>query len=71
MTDSLASRLQQLEILFTEQEYTIQLLNDRVALHDQEISRLLTTIGDLEMQLQALKAEQGGIDPASEKPPHY
>ena len=72
MTESLEAKLSRLEMLYTEQDYTIQTLNNMVAQQDQEISRLNIDIEQLKTQLQALKADSSsGIDPGFEKPPHY
>ena len=72
MTESLEAKLNRLEILYTEQDYTIQTLNNMVAQQDQEISRLNIDIQQLKAQLQALKTDGSiDIDPGFEKPPHY
>ena len=72
MSETLESKLDRLEMLFSEQDYTIQALNDMVALQDQEISQLNVSLELLKDQLQALRTElSNDIDPANEKPPHY
>ena len=72
MTEELKAQLDRLEILYTEQDYTIQALNNMVAQQQQEISRLSSHIERLEAQLQSLKSDlPGDVDPAFEKPPHY
>ena len=72
MTESLDAKLSRLEMLYTEQDYTIQALNNMVAQQDQDISRLNISIEQLKVQLQSLKADDSGdIDPGFEKPPHY
>lgn len=72
MTESLDAKLSRLEILYTEQDYTIQTLNNMVAQQDQEISRLNISIEQLKVQLQSLKTDASSdIDPGFEKPPHY
>lgn len=72
MTEKLKAQLDRLEILYTEQDYTIQALNNMVARQDREISRLDTHIERLEVQLQSLKSDlPGDVDPGFEKPPHY
>ncbi len=72
MTESLEAKLYRLEMLYTEQDYTIQTLNNMVAQQDQEISRLNINIEQLKVQLQALKSDgSSDIDPGFEKPPHY
>lgn len=72
MTDGLHSRLEQLEVLYSEQDYTIQSLNDLVAQQDREISRLNLSLEQLRQQLLSLRTElTDNIDPGHEPPPHY
>lgn len=72
MSETLENKLDRLQALFSEQDYTIQALNDVVAQQDQEISRLNLSLELLKDQLQALVTElSSDIDPANEKPPHY
>ena len=72
MTESLEAKLNRLEMLYAEQDYTIQTLNNMVAQQDQEISRLNNDIQQLKIQLQALKADgSSDFDSGFEKPPHY
>jgi len=72
VTESLDAKLSRLEMLYTEQDYTIQTLNNMVAQQDQDISRLNISIEQLKAQLQSLKSDDSGdIDTGFEKPPHY
>lgn len=72
MSESLESKLNRLEMLYAEQDYTIQTLNDVVAQQDQEISMLNLNIERIKDQLQMLKSElSSNIHPIDEKPPHY
>lgn len=72
MTEKLNDKLHRLEILYTEQDYTILALNNMVAQQQQEISRLHSSIEELKTQLQSLKTDRSSdIDPGFEKPPHY
>ena len=72
MSETLESKLDRLEMLFSEQDYTIQALNDMVAQQDLEISQLNVSLEMLKDQLQALRTElSSDIDPVAEKPPHY
>jgi uncharacterized coiled-coil protein SlyX len=72
VSNSLEERLERIEILFSEQEYTIQALNQAVAQQDREISRLQRGVEMLDRQLQAIRDEAGDdTDAAAEKPPHY
>ncbi len=76
MSKSLQDRLDKLELLYSEQDHTIQTLNDMVAQHSQEISRLYSQLEQMKIQLQSLKTESASdIDSPSrgefEIPPHY
>jgi len=72
VTDALQSRLDVLEILYSEQDYTIQTLNSLVAEQDRQIALLNRSLEELRQQLQALRSELGGdIEPGFEIPPHY
>lgn len=72
MNESLQARIEHLETLYSEQEYTVQALNDTVAQQDREISSLTLSIEQLKDQLQALKMELPGVSSSdNEKPPHY
>ena len=72
MNDSTQTRLQQLEMLYSEQEYTIQSLSETIARQDKEIARLEGDLQRLREQVQTMKTgitnEPGPVD---EKPPHY
>jgi SlyX protein len=72
VTDSLQSRLDKLEILYSEQDYTIQTLNELVAQQDREVARLTHNLEQLQQQLQTLRSElSGDTDSADQPPPHY
>ena len=72
MNETMQARLDRLEMLYSNQDYTIQTLNDTVAQQDQEISRLNLSIEQLKLQLSALKTEVvSEISLEPEKPPHY
>ncbi len=59
-------------MLYAEQDYTIQTLNEVVAQQDTEISMLHLNIEKIKDQLQMLNSElSSNIDPIVEKPPHY
>lgn len=59
-------------MLYTEQDHTIQTLNNMVVQQDREISRLNINLEQLKVQLQTLKSDgSSDIDPGFEKPPHY
>lgn len=72
MNASLLARLEHLETLYSEQEYTVQALNDTVAQQDREIARLTLSIERLKDQLLVLKTEvSSDISNENETPPHY
>jgi uncharacterized coiled-coil protein SlyX len=72
MKDGLQSRLERLEVLYSEQDYTMQTLNDTISQQDREIAKLTLVIEQLRLQIQSLRAEVAGdIDPGFEQPPHY
>ncbi len=59
-------------MLYSEQDYTIQSLNNMIAQQDREISQLNLNIEQLRHRLQALTSElSGDIDIGFELPPHY
>ena len=72
VTESLESKLANLEMLYSEQDHIIQTLNDVVSQQDREITRLNLAIENIQAQLKSLKPELSeDINPAFEKPPHY
>jgi len=72
VSNPLQAKLDHLEILYTEQDHLIQVLNDRVAQQDQEISRLQLNIEHIKVQLQTMTSElTSNINLEAEKPPHY
>jgi len=69
---SLQTRLDSLELLYSEQDHTIQTLNDIVAQQSQEISRLNLQMEQIKVQLQSLKSESATETGSEfEIPPHY
>ena len=72
MTDSLQPRLDRLEVLYSEQDYIIQALNDTISQQDRELTRLNLSIEQLRLQIQSLRSEVSpDINPGFEQPPHY
>jgi uncharacterized coiled-coil protein SlyX len=71
MNDGLQSRLERLEVLYSEQDYTIQTLNTTISQQDREIAALTLALERLRLQIQSLRSEAGDIDPGFEQPPHY
>ena len=72
MTDSLQPRLDRLEVLYSEQDYVIQALNDTIFQQDRELTRLNVNLEQLRMQMQSLRSELSpDINSGFEQPPHY
>ena len=72
MVTSLEKRLEKLEVLCSEQDYTLQELSASVARQDQEIARLVRKLDILDEQLDSLKTGLGDdVDTGDERPPHY
>ena len=72
MSKSLQTRLDSLESLYSEQDHTIQTLNDMVTQQSQEISRLNLQMEQIKVQLQSLKSESATETGSEfEIPPHY
>ena len=72
MDKSLQQRIDHLESLYAEQEYTLQALNDTIARQDREITSLSLGLERLREQLKSMKQDlPGDISPEHEKPPHY
>ena len=69
--DNPAERLNRLEILFSEQEYTIETLNTLVTRQSGEIARLDRQVDALLTQLRDLREQMPGTVAGDEKPPHY
>ena len=72
VSKSLQTRLDSLELLYSEQDHTIQALNDIVAQQSQEISRLNLQMEQIRDRLQSLKTESASEEGSDfEIPPHY
>jgi uncharacterized coiled-coil protein SlyX len=72
MTDSWQPRLDRLEVLYSEQDYIIQALNDTISQQDRELTRLNLSIEQLRLQIQSLRSEVSpDINSGFEQPPHY
>jgi uncharacterized coiled-coil protein SlyX len=72
VSDSLQARLDRIELLYSEQDHTIQTLNDVVAQQSQEIAHLNLHLEKIKVQLQSLKSESASeVDSGFEIPPHY
>ena len=72
VTDSSQSRLDRLEMLYSELDHTIQALNNTISQQDREITRLNLNLEQLRLQIKSLQSEHSAdIDSAFEQPPHY
>ena len=74
MNDDAIKRLENIEILFSEQEYTIQTLNEIVTRHANKIDRLEEQVTLYKGQITALQEAQNHDSNDSivdERPPHY
>jgi len=74
MNNEAVKRLENIEILFSEQEYTIQTLNEIVTRHANKIDLLEVQITLYKEQISALQEAQNNEPNAGiidERPPHY
>ena len=71
MAKDIKAQITRLETLYTEQEYTIQALNQITIRHDQEISQLRSELQLLDRQYRALRENLPSQIAGDEKPPHY
>ena len=70
-SDELHARLNKLEILFSEQEYTVESLNAVVTRQAQDIDKLHIKINLLKHQIKEFKKNVPETAIVDEKPPHY
>lgn len=67
-----SNRISKLEILFSEQEYTIETLNTVITRQNRDIDWLQQQVELLQIQLREMKKmEPENQQPVDEKPPHY
>ena len=71
MAKDIRAQFTRLETLYTEQEYTIQALNQITVRHDHEISQLRSELELLNRQYRDLKENLPPQVTGDEKPPHY
>ena len=71
MKEDISSQITRLEMLYSEQEYTIQALNQITTRQDQEISQLQSDLQSLKRQYLDLKTNFPPPVSGDEKPPHY
>lgn len=69
--ENLADRLSKLEILFCEQEYTIETLNSIVTQQNLDIKNLSDQLKLFKQQLQDFKKQMPEDTIVDERPPHY
>jgi SlyX protein len=67
----LTARIDRLEMLVSEQEYTIETLNRIVTEQTKDIDRLECTVEQLRRQVGELRKRIPAARPVDEKPPHY
>ena len=65
------TRINQLEILYSEQEYTIEALNSVVTKQAQDIEYLNIQLDLLKHQIKEMKKQLPQNNIIDEKPPHY
>ena len=70
-TEQTSNRISQLEILFTEQEYTIETLDSVVTRQARDLDLLSTQVELLKLQIKDLKTNMSDNETLDEKPPHY
>ncbi len=71
MNEDISSQITRLEMLYSEQEYTIQALNQITTRQDLEISQLQSDLQSLKQQYLDLKTNFPQPISGDEKPPHY
>ena len=71
MSSTSLEKIAKLEILFAEQEYTVQMLNDIVTRQDRDIAKLKIEYRDLKFQYLDLKSQIPDQGSSTEIPPHY
>jgi uncharacterized coiled-coil protein SlyX len=74
MNNNALKRLENIEILFSEQEYTIQTLNEIVTRHAYKIDQLEEQVHLYKEQIIALQDAQNNEPSGAlidERPPHY
>jgi uncharacterized coiled-coil protein SlyX len=64
-------QIAKLEMLFSEQEHTLQTLNDIITRQDRDIAKLMLDFESLKLQYMDLKSQLPDQQTTSEIPPHY
>lgn len=71
MEKDISTQITRLEMLYSEQEYTIQALNQITTRQDHEITQLRSDLQLLKQQYLDLKTDLPQPLGDDEKPPHY
>ena len=71
MAKDIKAQITRLETLYTEQEYTIQALNQITIRHDHEITQLRSELQLLDRQFRSLRENFPSQGAGDDKPPHY
>ena len=71
MEQDISTHITRLEMLYSEQEYTIQALNQIATRQDHEITRLRSDLDLLKQQYRDLKTDLPPPPGGEEEPPHY
>lgn len=71
MEKDISTRITRLEMLYSEQEYTVQALNQITTRQDHEITQLRSDLQLLKQQYLDLKTDLPQPPSGDEKPPHY
>ena len=71
MAKDIKAQITRLETLYTEQEYTIQALNQITIRHDHEITQLRSELQLLDRQFRSLRESFPSQGAGDGKPPHY
>lgn len=71
MKEDIGPQITRLEMLYSEQEYTIQALNQITSRQEQEISQLRSDINLLKRQCHDMKTNLPQQLVGDEIPPHY
>jgi uncharacterized coiled-coil protein SlyX len=71
MNSSNLEQIAKLEMLFAEQEHTVQMLNDIVTRQDQDIAKLKFEFQSLKLQYLDIKSQLPDQESTPEIPPHY
>ena len=64
-------QIAKLEMLFAEQEHTVQTLNDIVTRQGQDIAKLTFDFQSFKLQYLNLRSQLPDSETTSEIPPHY